>query len=40
MILGSDLGRDKRFISSPKHPDQLWGLHSLPYMDIRILSRD
>jgi len=24
MILGSDLGRDKRFFSSPKHPDQLW----------------
>jgi hypothetical protein len=29
MILGSNLGRDKRFFSFPKNPDLLWGPHSL-----------
>jgi len=38
--MGSGLGRDIRGLSSPKHPDQLWGLHSLLYMDTGILSQD
>jgi len=40
MVLGSNLGRDKRFFSSPKHTDQLWGPHSLLYVGTGVLSWD
>jgi len=40
MILDSNLGRDKRFLSSPKHPDQLWEPPSLLYKGNGVLSWD
>jgi len=40
MVPGSNLGRDKRFFSSQKHPDQLWGPPSLLYKGTWVLSSD
>jgi len=40
MILGSNLGRDKRFFSCPKHLNQLWSPHSLLYKGTGVLSWD
>ena len=40
MVLGSNLGRDKRFFSPPKHSDQLWGPPSLLYKGTWFLSVD
>lgn len=41
MIRGSNLGRDKRFISSAKRPDGLWGPRSqLPMCTGGLYARD
>jgi hypothetical protein len=40
IVLGSNLGNDKRSFSSPKHPDQAWGPPSLLYKRTGVLSRD
>jgi hypothetical protein len=40
MFLGSNHGTDKRFFSSPKHPDQLWEPPTLLCKGIGVLSWD
>jgi len=39
MALASNLGRDKTFFSSPKHPDQLWSPPNLLFSGHQLLSR-
>jgi hypothetical protein len=40
MILASNFGKDRRFFFCPKHPNQLWGSHSLVYKGTGVLSQD
>jgi hypothetical protein len=39
MVCGSNPGKGKKFLSSPKHSDWLWGLPSLKFKVTRVLSQ-
>jgi len=39
MVWSSNLGRGKRFFTSPKHPDRIWGLPSLILIGYQGISQ-